>query len=240
MYSHNRNEFPVKRDAPQYRSSLRKSSASLPPLSAPKILDQVRERIRYLHFSRSTEESYVYWSRHFIRWSGMRHPRDMGKQEVEAFLTFLTVQRNISVSTHRVALSALLFLYHKVLGIDLPWLDSLPRPVRPCRLPEVLSADEVAAIFAHLTGHYATLARLLYGTGLRINEGLRLRVKDVDFNHRAIIVREGKGFKERVVMLPAALVKPLNTQLAHARAVWAADVAASRTGVEVPFALERK
>ena len=212
----------------------------LPPLQATRILEQIRERIRYLHFSRSTEQAYLYWCRFFIRWSGTRHPREMGAPEVEAFLTFLADKRNVSASTHRVALSALLFMYKKVLGVELPWLDGLARPTTPRRVPVVLSREEVARVLALLTGVYAVLGQLLYGTGMRINEGLQLRVKDVDFDHHAIVIREGKGFKDRVVMLPEAIIAPLRLQLSHARAVWAIDVAAERPGVFMPHALEKK
>ena len=164
----------------------------------------------------------------------------MGAVEVEAFLTYLADQRSVSPSTHRVALSALLFMYKKVLDIELPWLDGLARPAAPRRIPVVLSRDEVARVLSLLTGVYAVLGRLLYGTGMRINEGLQLRVKDVDFDHRAIIIREGKGFKDRVVMLPEAIIDPLKAQLNHARAVWAIDMSAARPGVFMPHALEKK
>ena len=193
-----------------------------------------------MHYSKSTEDAYIYWCRFFIRWAGVRHPRDMGKVEVEAFLTFLAVKRAVSASTHRVALSALLFLYQKVLQVDLPWLKDIARPVARRSLPVVLSRAEVSAILGRLTGHYAVLGKLLYGTGMRINEGLRLRAKDLDFDHRAIIIREAKGFKQRVVMLPESLVEQLKCQLAHARLVWALDIAADRAGVCMPLALEKK
>ena len=240
MYSHNRIEFCVKAYSRPYRFTAAKSSGELPPLQATRILEQIRERIRYLHFSRSTEQAYLYWCRFFIRWSGTRHPREMGAPEVEAFLTFLADKRNVSASTHRVALSALLFMYKKVLGVELPWLDGLARPTTPRRVPVVLSREEVARVLALLTGVYAVLGQLLYGTGMRINEGLQLRVKDVDFDHHAIVIREGKGFKDRVVMLPEAIIAPLRLQLNHARAVWAIDVAAERLGVFMPHALEKK
>lgn len=164
----------------------------------------------------------------------------MGAEEVTAFLTFLANERKVSVSTHRVALSSLLFLYQKVLGVNLPWLDGLERPTVPKRLPVVLSRDEVSQILALLPGEHGVLARLLYGTGMRIMEGLRLRIKDVDFDHRAIVIREGKGFKDRVVMLPEALVAPLKQQIASARAYWAQDLARQRPGVYMPYALEKK
>ncbi|MBL8524292.1 MAG: integron integrase [Betaproteobacteria bacterium] len=240
MYSYNKNEFYVRANSRPNRANRLKSSNALPVLQSTRILDQVRERIRYLHYAKSTEEAYVYWIRFYIRWAGTRHPREMGKDEVKGFLTFLAAKRSVSSSTHRVALSALLFLYQKVLGVELPWLDGLSRPAQRRHLPAVLTIEEVTHILSRLTGHYAILGRLLYGTGMRINEGLRLRVKDVDFDHRAIVIREGKGFKERVVMLPDAMVAPLKAQLAHARSVWAADMSADRPGVAMPDALARK
>ncbi len=240
MYSHNKTKFSSTPAGPRTNAFVRKSSDALPPLQSLKLLDQLRERIRYLHYSRSTEENYVYWCRFFIRWAGKRHPREMGKAEVEAFLTFLAVERKVSVSTHRVALSSLLFLYQKVLAIELPWLDDIARPTVRRRLPVVLSGDEVSALLSRLKGHHALLGKLLYGTGMRISEALQLRVKDIDFAHHAIVVREAKGFKDRVVMLPTTLVEPLREQLAHARAVWTADHARSRPAVYLPHALEKK
>ncbi len=223
-----------------YVVNKRQSSNDYPPLQSQKILEQVRERVRYLHYSMRTEEAYLYWIRFFIRWAGVRHPRDMGADEVRDFLTFLAVRRGVSASTHRVALSALLFLYQKVLCFDLPWLDGLARPTVPRRLPVVLTQEEVGRIFALLSGDHAVLARLLYGTGMRITEAIQLRVKDVDFDHRAIVVREGKGFKDRVVMLPQSLVETMKQQLADARARWSQDVAANQAGVFMPHALEKK
>lgn len=215
-------------------------AAALPPLQAARLLDQLRERIRYLHYSRRTEEAYVHWVRGFVRWHDLRHPADMGRLEVEAYLTYLAGERGLAPSSHRQALSALLFLYGKVLGVDLPWMSELgrPRPLR--RLPVVLSRDEVAALLSHLSGEHALLARLLYGTGLRISEALQLRVKDLDFAHQALIVRSGKGGKDRVVMLPQSLHGELRAQLGRARTTWEADVAAGACGVEMPHALERK
>ena len=163
----------------------------IPPLRSARLLDQVRERARYLHYSLSTEKLYVYWVGFFIRWHGMKHPRDMGAEHVEAFLTMLAAERRVSPSTHNQALSALLFLYREVLDATLPWLDGIQRPAYKKRIPSVLTKDEVAAIFAHLTDENALLARLLYGTGMRLMEGLRLRIKDVDFDRHAVI-REAK------------------------------------------------
>ena len=216
----------------------------MPVMRSARLLDQVRERIRYLHYSLSTEKAYLYWVRFFVRWSGrsegMRHPRDMGVREVEAFLTMLATERRVSASTHNQALSALLFLYREVLTIDLPWLDDINRPAQKRRIPSVLTKEEVAALFQFLEPDMRLLAQLLYGTGMRLMEGLRLRVKDVDFDRHVLIVREAKGNKDRVVMLPRTLVQTLRNQLLHARSVWEQDRQAQRSGVQTPYALEHK
>ena len=215
-----------------------------PPLQSIRLLDQVRERIRYLHYSLSTEKVYLYWVRFFILWhgrtSGMTHPRDMGAKQVEGFLTMLATERKVSASTHNQALSALLFLYREVLEVDLPWLTDINRPTRTRRIPSVLTKEEVAGLLAVMEGETALLARLLYGTGMRLMEGMRLRVKDVEFDRHVIIVREAKGNKDRVVMLPRSLVPALRLQMLAARAVWEADRQAQRGGVETPHALEQK
>ena len=211
-----------------------------PPLASVRLLDQLRERIRYKHYSLSTEKTYVHWVRAFVHFHKLRHPREMGKSEVEAFLTWLAAERQVSASTHRQALSALLFLYGEVLRVELPWLDEIGRPREVKRLPVVLSADEVRRIFRFLDGEHLLIAKLLYGTGLRIMEAMRLRVKDIDFTRNTIIVREAKGNKDRAVMLPATLVEPLRAQLARANAFWARDRAADGEGVYLPHALERK
>ena len=164
-------------------------SPALPMLQSVRPLDQLRERIRYLHYSRRTEEAYVYWCRAFVRWHGLRHPAEMGGPEVEAFLSYLAGERALAPSSHRQALSALLFLYGKVLGLTLPWMTDIGRPQTPRRLPVVLSPQEVVNVLSHLEGEHSLLARLLYGTGLRIGEALQLRVKDIDFAHQALIVR---------------------------------------------------
>ena len=215
-----------------------------PVFRSTRLLDQVRERIRYLHYSLQTKKAYLHWVRFFIRWHGrngaMRHPRDMGVAEVEAFLTMLATERHVSASTHNQALSALLFLYREVLCVDLPWLNGLNRPAQKRRIPSVLTREEVSSLLQGLDGELALLAKLLYGTGMRLMECLRLRIKDVDFDRRAIIVREAKGGKDRVVMLPQTLAPALKQQLLHARALWDADNRAQRGGVETPHALERK
>jgi integrase len=179
-----------------------------PKLQSVRILDRMREQMRYLHYSVRTEKAYVYWVRYYIRWHGGRHPAKMGRVEVEAFLSYLANERRVSASTHRQALSDLLFLCKEVLGIELPWMGEIGRPKQRVRLPVVLSVAEIQQVFCFMTGETALACTLLYGTGMRLMEGLRLRVKDVDFDRRAIIVREGKGGKDRVVMLPEALAEP--------------------------------
>ncbi len=198
------------------------------------------ERLRYMHYSLRTEEAYVYWVRGFIRWSGTRHPRDMGVEEVQAYLSMLANERRVSASTHRQALSALLFLYREVIGVDMPWMQELGRPVPRKRLPVVLTHAEVQAVLARLSGVSAFLGQLLYGTGMRLLEGIRLRVKDVDFVRQIIIVRDGKGGKDRVVMLPRALEGALREQLETARRYWMADRAQGVDGVYLPHALAAK
>ncbi len=209
-----------------------------------RLLDQVREVLRYKHYSLKTEQAYLYWVRFFVRWHGrdgeMRHPREMGATQVTQFLTMLASQRRVSVSTHNQALSALLFLYRDVLTVDLPWLTELQRPTRPRRIPSVLTRTEVGALLAAMDGEMALLASLLYGTGMRLTEGLRLRIKDVDFDRQVLVVRESKGGKDRVVMLPRTLHEALKAQVTRARSLWAHDRASAAAGVEVPDALAVK
>ncbi len=192
-----------------------------PVLRSIRLLDQVRERIRYLHYSLQTEKADLYWARFFIRWHGrggvMRHPRDMGTVEVEAFFNMLANEWQVSLpSTHNQALSALVFLYREVMAVDLPWLNGLNRPAQKRRIPSVLTREEVASLFGFLDGEMALLAQLLYGAGMRLMAGLRLRIKDVDFDRRVIVVRDGKGGKNRVVMLPQSLALTLKAQLVAA------------------------
>lgn len=215
-----------------------------PPLQSLRLLDQVRERIRYLHYSLSTEKTYLYWVRFYVRWHGrngtMTHPRDMGAKHVEAFLTMLATERKVSASTHNQALSALIFLYREVLEEDLPWLIDINRPTQVRRIPSVLTKNEVAGLLAAMDGVTALLARLLYGTGMRLMEGMRLHVKDVDFDRHVIIVREAKGNKDRVVMLPRSLAPALRVQMLAARARREADRQVQLAGIQVPDALEMK
>ena len=205
-----------------------------------RLLDQLRSQIRYLHYSIRTEQAYVHWTRAFVRFHGLRHPLELGGADVERFLAWLANDRQVSASTHKQALSALLFLYQRVLGQQMPWMDEINRPRSDARLPVVLAHDEVSRVLAALDADQRLFGQLLYGTGLRLLEGLRLRVKDIDFERRAIIVREGKGSKDRVVMLPASLQQPLRRQLANVHALWVADRAAGVAGVQLPHALARK
>jgi integron integrase len=203
-------------------------------------MDAVRGKLRANHYSIRTETAYVGWILRFIRANRLRHPQEMGGPEVEAFLTHLAVRGNVAASTQNQALSALLFLYRKVLGVDLPWMENVVRAKRPRRLPTVLSAGEVRALLELMPARPRLLASLLYGTGMRLMEGLRLRVKDVDFARREILVRDGKGGKDRRTMLPASLEPGLREALAHALRLHAADLADGHGRVWLPHALARK
>ena len=208
--------------------------------SPPRLLDQVRDRIRLKHYSIRTEYAYVEWTRRFILFHGKRHPREMGPGEVESFLTHLAVHGRVSASTQNQAKSALLFLYKEVLGEELPWLDNIETAKRPARLPVVLTVEEVKAILAGVDATGGLILKLLYGTGMRILECLRLRVKDIGFIKREIVVREGKGFKDRVTMLPESLVEPLQAHLHRVERLHISDLAHGHGDVYVPYALERK
>lgn len=204
------------------------------------LLEAVRGKLRAKHYSLRTEMAYVGWARRFIQAHRGRHPRELGGREVEAFLTRLAVQGKVAASTQNQALSALLFLYREVLGLELPWMDEVVRAKRPQRLPTVLSQGEVRALLELMQGRPRVLAALLYGTGMRLMEGLRLRVKDVDFERREIIVREPKGGHDRRTMLPGSLEQPLREAIARALRLHAADKAAGHGRVWLPHALARK
>jgi integron integrase len=192
----------------------------------PRLLEQVRRRLRAKHYSLRTEQAYVYWIRRFIIANGKRHPRLMGAPEVEAFLSHLANEGKVSASTQNQALSAVLFLYREVLDIELPWMDNVTRAKRPRRLPAVLSVAEVQGVLARMEGRPWLIASLLYGTGLRLMECLRLRVQDVDFRRNEILVRAGKGGKDRRTMLPRSLVEPLQHEIERARLLHQSDLAA--------------
>jgi integron integrase len=206
----------------------------------PKFLEQLRERLRLRHYSLRTEDAYLDWTRRFILFHGKRHPRDMGAAEIQAFLTHLAVERHVSASTQNQAKGALLFLYRHLLEMDLPWLDQVVQAKRPPRLPVVLTPGEVRILLDQMEGVMALVARLLYGSGMRLMEGLRLRVKDIDFDGRELIVRDGKGGKDRVTMLPDQLVVPLHRHLEQVRALHERDLAEGFGAVYLPDALAEK
>ncbi len=217
------------------------SIPSLPePGSAPRLLEQVRGRIRFKHYSIRTEQAYLDWIKRFIRHFGKRHPRDMGAAEVQEFLTHLAVAGRVAASTQNQAKSALLFLYREVLELELPWLDDVEAAKTPKRLPVVLTGAEVMAMLVRLDGTNALVARLLYGTGLRIMECLRLRVKDVIFERGEILVRDGKGAKDRVTMLPASVAPGLREHMERVRELHRQDLVAGHGEVYLPYALDRK
>jgi integron integrase len=218
--------------------SIRERPADDPP--KPRLLDRVRLAIRARHYSRRTEDAYAHWIRRFILFHGKRHPAEMGGPEVTAFLSSLASDARVSASTQNQALSALLFLYRVVLETDLPWLEGVVRARRPARLPVVLSREEVRAVLDRLDGVPRLAAALLYGSGLRLLECLRLRVKDVDFGARQIVVRAGKGDKDRVTLLPAAVAGELAGHLDRMRKQHARDVARGAGWVEMPGSLGRK
>jgi len=206
----------------------------------PRLLDRVREAIRTRHYSRRTEEAYVGWIRRYILHHGKKHPAAMGADEVNAFLSHLAVAGNVSASTQAQALSALVVLYRQVLDDPLPWLHDIVRATRPRRLPAVLSREEVGALLSHLQGTERLVASILYGGGLRLLEALRLRVKDVDFAANLLVVREGKGDKDRRTMLPETLRGPLQAQVAEVRRLHGRDLAVGAGEVWLPDALSRK
>ena len=210
------------------------------PKQEPKLLDQVRGKIRLKHYSIRTEQAYTDWIKRFILHFGKKHPCDMGAAEVEQFLTHLAVNGRVSASTQNQAKCALLFLYKEVLAIELPWLDNVEQAKVPKRLPVVLNRDEIQAILSRLTGTQWLIASLLYGTGMRIMECLRLRVQDVDIKRSEILIRNGKGAKDRVTMLPRSLVAPLQAHLLKVRELHETDLTQGFGAVFMPFALERK
>lgn len=206
----------------------------------PRLLDRVRDRCRVKHYSIRTERRYVDWIKRFIFFHDKRHPKDMGAPEIEAFLTHLAVAGNVAPSTQNQALAALLFLYREVLDIELPWLDNITRAKKTPRLPVVLTESEVRLVLAQLDGVHRTIAGLLYGSGLRLMEAIRLRVKDVDFQRREIVVRDGKGGKDRRTVLPASLCGPLQSQLKRVRIFHEQDTQDGLGPVYLPHALDRK
>lgn len=206
----------------------------------PKLLDQVRHLLRVLHYSIRTEEAYVGWIKRFIYFHGKRHPKDLGKTEIESFLTFLAVERNVSASTQNQAFSALLFLYKRVLELDTFENINALRAKVPEKLPTVLSRDEARALIDAIPGVYQLIAKILYGAGLRGIECLRLRVKDIDFGQHQIIVRNGKGDKDRDTLLPDNIVQDIKNHLVHVKQSHDYDLSKGYGCVYLPYALEAK
>ena len=206
----------------------------------PKLLEQVIARLRVKHYSLSTEKVYVDWIKRFVWFHGKRHPKELGAADVEAFLSHLAVERSVSASTQNQAKSALLFLYKEVLQLELPWLDNVTQAKAPKRLPVVMTENEVRAVLARLARAVWLIWSLLYGSGLRIMECLRLRVKDVDLERCEILVREGKGFKDRITMLPTSLVQSLKQQLERVKTLHDEDLLKGYGDVFMPMALDKK
>ncbi|MCW8973172.1 MAG: integron integrase [Gammaproteobacteria bacterium] len=205
-----------------------------------KLLGQLRDDIRRRHYSIRTEQAYIDWARRYILFHGKRHPNDMGEAEITTFLNHLAVERNVAASTQNQALNALLFLYKQTLNREELHLDNLTRAKRPERLPSVFERDEVERLIGQLEGTHKLIAALLYGGGLRLLECLRLRIQDIEFGRNQIIVCSGKGAKDRVTLLPPALVEPIRQQMAVAKVLHAEDLAAGYGEVYLPHALERK
>ncbi len=226
--------------------TLTKPNATTPPAltdsapKQPKLLDRMREAIRVRHYSLSTERVYIHWVKRYIYFHGKRHPAEMGATEVEQFLSALATELTVSASTQNQAMHALLFLYRDVLGVTLPWLDGITRAKVAKRLPVVLTVAEVQRLLRHVSGTNGLIIRIIYGTGMRIKEALRLRVKDVDFARGEILVREGKGNKDRVTVLPAALSGELQAHLIERRRWHDIDLATGHADVELPNAIARK
>lgn len=206
----------------------------------PRLQAQFITTIRTLHYSRRTQEAYWHWIRAFIFWSGKRHPSEMGKAEVGKFLSYLATEKQVAASTQNQALAALLFLYQKVLGVQLGWIDEIEHAKRPARLPVVMTQDEIARLWPHLIGVHGLALKLMYGTGLRLMECLRLRVKDLDLETMSITVREGKGNKDRTVPVPQRLRADLAALLDQREAWHVEDLRLNMADVELPHALHRK
>ena len=233
-----RGNLPASPPPPSFQRGVRPASLSAAP--KPRLLDQVRATIRLRHYSLRTEQTYVHWIKRFIFFHEKRHPREMGKEEVEHFLTSLAVDRHVSAATQNQALHAILFLYREVLAQELGWLDNIVPAKRPQRLPTVLTHQEVRSLLSAVRGVPWLIANLLYGAGLRLTEGLRLRVKDIDFTANHIVVREGKGDKDRITMLPSVIKEPLTAHLVQVRALHQQDLARGQGRVALPNALDRK
>jgi integron integrase len=211
------------------------------PGQSKKLLDLYRDAMRVRHYSHRTEETYISWVRQFILYHNKRHPREMGVEEINTFVTHLVKERNVAASTQNQAISSILFLYRKVLDMELDETALIHiRPTKPKRIPTVLSHEEAKKVIAIMQGVYKLMAQIMYGSGLRLMEVMRLRVKDIDFANHQIIVRDGKGENDRITMLPDLLLKPLRLQLKHVEAQHALDLSRGFGTIHLPYALERK
>jgi integron integrase len=210
------------------------------PAAKSHLVDAIRAEIRKRHYSYRTEKQYVGWVVRYLEFHHGQHPKALGGPDVEAFLSHLASERDVAAATQAQALAALLFLYKHVLRVALPWLGNVTRARRPKRLPVVLSREEVRCLLDQLRGPYRVVASLLYGSGLRLLEALRLRIKDLDLSTRSIVVRDGKGFKDRMTVLPNSLIAPLRIRVARLRELHEAAIAAGFGGVELPHSLHRK
>ena len=208
--------------------------------SSPKLLDRVRWHLRSKRYSIRTEEVYVDWVRRFIIFHHKRHPDEMGEEEISGFLSYLAVEKNVAASTQNQAFSALLFLYQQVLDRKLDFIDDVQRVKRPAKVPVVFTPAEARAVLAHLKGEYRLMAELLYGSGLRLMECVRLRVKDIDFGYGHITVRDDKGLRDRITVLPERLRRALQVHLEQVQEIHQRDLANGGGRVYLPFALERK
>lgn len=222
------------------KMSLKKPGLSLVPVTKPKLLDQLRETLRSRHYSHRTEQTYCSWVKRFIYFHNVRHPQEMAEPEINAFLTYLAVKEKVAASTQNQALSALLFLYRHVLGREVGDLSEVIRARKPKRLPVVMTLEEVKAVLANLSGDKWLMASLMYGAGLRLMECLRLRVQDLDFSRNEILVRDGKGAKDRITMLPVSLKTSLQEQLKSVKVIHERDLADGWGRVLMPDALDRK
>ncbi|MBK8321536.1 MAG: integron integrase [Betaproteobacteria bacterium] len=220
-------------------------SGTFPPPAHPSpnprtLLGQLRSQVRVRLYSFRTEQAYAYWVRRYVRHHGGRHPRDLGPEDLKGFLSDLAEKHRVAASTQNQALSALLFLYKDVLGMELPWLDGIKKAKRPRRLPVVLTREEARALLARMEGTHGLMARLLYGTGMRLREMITLRVKDMELARREIVIREAKGGKDRMTVLPSSLVEPLREHLTRVNTLFLEDRARNLPPVELPGAYGRK
>jgi len=220
-------------------SSVSEERASYSP-RAPKLLDRLREALRSRHYSRRTEDTYCHWVRRFIFFHNVRHPAEMAEPEINAFLTHLAMKEKVSASTQNQALSALLFLYRHVIGREVGDLGNVIRARKPTRLPVVMTRDEVKSVLSSLSGDKRLMASLMYGAGLRLMECLRLRIQDIDFSRNEILIRDGKGAKDRITMLPESLKASIQEHLKKVKLIHERDLAEGWGRVQMPDALDRK